>query len=296
MTLPVFPAFAPLALEQQADMEACLSAAVDGISEFTFADLYLFRKRYNYHVSLIPGKTIVLSGELDGRRFFSCPLAAPSAEELRLLFSKHDYWKNIPASVVGKDGGFLQKEGVTVAEDRNNFDYLYNRADLAVLAGKKYHKKRNLVNAFSNAYPVHNETDLSGERIADAKKILERWHRDKGEDGDYTASIESLDLLEQLKLRGMIFYVNGNPAGYCLGESLAQGTMFAIHFEKAIDEYKGIYQYINMTFAAALPESCTLINREQDLGDEGLRQAKETYRPCAFVKKYTGVAEASLLK
>jgi hypothetical protein len=64
--------------------------------------------------------------------------------------------------------------------------------------------------------------------------------------------------------------------------------MFAVHFEKAIDEYKGIYQYINMTFAASLPDSYITINREQDLGDEGLKQAKETYRPCGFVKKYTG--------
>jgi hypothetical protein len=64
--------------------------------------------------------------------------------------------------------------------------------------------------------------------------------------------------------------------------------MFAIHFEKAIDEYKGIFQYINQSFAASLPESCLHINREQDLGDEGLRQAKLTYRPSGFVRKYTG--------
>ena len=61
------------------------------------------------------------------------------------------------------------------------------------------------------------------------------------------------------------------------------------------DEYKGIYQYINMTFAASLPESYVTINREQDLGDEGLRQAKETYRPCGFVKKYTGTPQGLLL-
>jgi hypothetical protein len=63
--------------------------------------------------------------------------------------------------------------------------------------------------------------------------------------------------------------------------------MFAIHFEKAIDKYKGIYQYMNQAFAAALPRFFTYINREQDLGDEGLRQAKMTYRQNGFVKKYS---------
>ena len=65
--------------------------------------------------------------------------------------------------------------------------------------------------------------------------------------------------------------------------------MFVIHFEKALDEYKGIYQYLNQSFAESLPRFFTLINREQDLGNEGLRQAKMTYRPCEFVKKYTGM-------
>jgi hypothetical protein len=294
MNLPIFPAFAPISLELQADIEDCLSAAGDGISEFTFGGLYLFRRRYGYRVSLIPGKTIVISGghdhDHDGKRFFSCPLAVPSAEDLRLLFAEHDYWKNIPPSVAEaeKERDVLFAQGIEVAEDRDNFDYLYNRADLAVLSGKKYHKKRNLVNAFVNAYPVRHESVLTSENIADAKKVLERWHSDKGEDADYIASAESLECFDCLKMQGMLFYVNGLPVGYCLGESLAHGTMFAVHFEKAIDEYKGIYQYINMTFAASLPDSYVTINREQDLGDEGLKQANETYRPCGFVKKYTG--------
>jgi hypothetical protein len=288
MNLPIFPNFAPISLEQQADIEECLSAAGDGISEFTFGGLYLFRRRYDYRVSYIPGKTIVISGGHDGERFFSCPLASPSAEDLRVLFAGHDYWKNIPPSVIEKERDFLEAQGIEITEDRNNFDYLYQRADLAALTGKKYHKKRNLVNAFVNAYPVRHEKALSSENIADAKKVLDRWHSDKGEDGDYIASVESLDCFDFLNMQGMIFYVNGLPAGYCLGESLARGTMFAVHFEKAIDEYKGIYQYINMTFAASLPDSYQTMNREQDLGDEGLKQAKETYRPCGFVKKYAG--------
>jgi hypothetical protein len=91
-----------------------------------------------------------------------------------------------------------------------------------------------------------------------------------------------------LQLCGGIFYIDGQPVAYCLGEELALGTSFVIHFEKAVlaEEFRGIYQFINQAFASILPEKYETVNREQDLGDPGLRQAKESYRPVGFVKKY----------
>ena len=80
--------------------------------------------------------------------------------------------------------------------------------------------------------------------------------------------------------------MNGSPAGYTLGEEIAAGRMFVIHFEKALNRFKGLYQFVNMSFAAILPDNYTYVNREQDLGNEGLRQAKLSYKPVGFVKKY----------
>ena len=73
---------------------------------------------------------------------------------------------------------------------------------------------------------------------------------------------------------------------YSLGEELMQGRSFAIHFEKAVNGYKGVWQFVNQAFAAILPEKYQTINREQDLGDQGLRSAKMSYKPCGFIKKY----------
>jgi len=67
---------------------------------------------------------------------------------------------------------------------------------------------------------------------------------------------------------------------------LASGSVFLVHFEKGVDSYRGVYQFVNRATARALPETVRFINREQDLGDEGLRQAKMTYRPESLVKKY----------
>ncbi len=303
MHISHFPDFAPLTLETKDEMRRLLENLPDGVSEFSFANLFLFRARYGYRVSLAPRqndahhtdgeKTLVISGALDGKSFFETPTGVPSKEALMSLFQTHDYWKCVPPSIA-ENGGTesLAEWGVELVEDRDNFDYLYLRTDLAELSGKKFHKKRNLVNTFLNMY-IPQVQEMSFDTIPAALKVLERWKQDKGEDGDYTACKEALEQFDTLGMSGNMYYINGYPAGWCLGESLARGSMFAVHFEKGIDDYKGIYQYINQNFAASLGEQYMYINREQDLGDEGLRQAKMTYRPAAFVKKYRGTLHSA---
>ncbi|MDR2097514.1 MAG: phosphatidylglycerol lysyltransferase domain-containing protein [Spirochaetaceae bacterium] len=289
MVIPFFPDFAPISLDLKQALHPALAGTKDGVSEFTFANLYLFRRRYNYRVSRENSGNIIVSGDRDGKKFFTTPCAIPEKPVLEALLAEHDYWKGISDSVLADKRPFLEDLGVEIAEDRDNFDYLYNKTDLALLSGKKFHKKRNLVNAFLLSYPDHEDYPLTNERLRQALAILDRWRQDKGSDGDYIAAKEALTLSSETGLEGRIYFVNKHPAGYCLGEYVAGGSMFALHFEKCIDEYKGIYQAVNQFFAASLPEECIYINREQDLGDEGLRQAKMTYRPCGFVKKYTGV-------
>jgi hypothetical protein len=288
MEIPCYPDFTPIARELKPEMHPHLSLTPDGVSEYTFSNLYLFRNRYQYRVSRIPNQTLVLSGERDVKKFFMTPCAVPKREILEDLFKTHDYWKGIPESLV-KSRSDWGAWGIEITEDRDNFDYLYLRTDLAELSGKNFHKKRNLVHAFNNAYRS-SQTPLTLDRVPEALEVLDHWREDKRGEGDYAASREALEMFETLKMKGLLFYVNDKPAGWCLGESLARGRMFAVHFEKGIDEYKGIYQFMNQSFAAALPNYYTHINREQDLGDEGLRQAKETYRPVGFVRKYVGKA------
>jgi len=297
MFVPCYPDFEPLSLDQRDEIYPLLSQTVDGISEFTFSNLYLFRKRYQYRVATLPGGGLIISGKTPDAdtAFFSTPCVAPSDDVVAQLFKTHDYWKNIPPSLLESSvNGIpysekLEALGISVSEDRDNFDYLYLRTELAALSGKKFHKKKNLVNAFLNAWPDHEGRPLEPALIPDAMAVLENWKKDKGEEGDYIAARESLELFTELRQRGSVYYVNKRPVAYCMGESVSRGTMFAIHFEKGLEQYKGIYQYINQAFAEELPPEFILLNREQDLGNEGMRQAKMTYRPVDFVKKYRGV-------
>jgi hypothetical protein len=298
MPIPCYPDFAPLGLELRNEIHPRLKLTTDGISEFTFSNLYLFRKRYQYRIARGPDEELIVSCTTPGddTKFFMTPCGFPGFDILESLFKTHGYWKNIPSSLLEipppADGLPLRRRledwGGTISEDRDNFDYLYLRTELAALSGKKFHKKKNLVNAFMYAWPEHEERPLEPALIPDAQAVLEHWRRDKGGEGDYTAAKEALEVFSALELRGAIYYIGKRPAAYCLGEGVGRGTIFAIHFEKGIDQYKGVFQYMNQAFASGLPPDFIHINREQDLGDEGLRQAKMTYRPIGFVKKYRG--------
>jgi hypothetical protein len=257
------------------------------ISGFAFANLYLFRNKYSFNASLL-GNDLLITGAFEGKTFFSILGKIPPKEILEELLKNHDYWKGISEE---------QAAELAAVEDRNNFEYLYSRTDLAELPGKNFQKKRNLVNAFIKTYSEKGieKKELTKETLKDAQHILDEWKLIKGISGDYDPAKEALELHEVLGLSGMVFYVGGIPVGYSQGEALADGKSFAVHFEKALDEYKGLYQYINQEFAKSLPENINCINREQDLGSDGLRQAKMTYRPIGFIKLFSSNVSTSAL-
>jgi hypothetical protein len=286
MEVPQYPECTPITLSMRPELHPRLSMLPDGVSEFTFAGLYLFRETYGYRVSWLPNDTVLISGTKDGKSFFMLPCGLPEDEALVTeLFDRYDYLKGLSESNADTAWVRLEALGLSVQEDRDNFDYLYLRDDLANLPGKKFHKKRNHVNAFVNNYEF-DEQAMRVRHIPDAMRILDEWQRERADDADYAAATEALQRFQELGLKGYIVYVKDEPAAYTIGEPLMKGQSFVVHFEKAIDSYRGIYQFVNKAFAAMLPKHYKWINREQDLGDEGLRQSKMTYRPSGFVKKY----------
>lgn len=263
-----------------------LSLLPDGVSEFTFAGLYLFRKTYDYHLSMVEDDTLLIRGKKDDREFFMLPCGLPTSDKtVGTLLERFDYLKGLSETHADSSRIRLERLGYEMQEDRDNFDYLYRKEDLANLQGRKFHKKRNHVNAFINNYE-YDERALTEANVADALGILDAWQQTQQDWADYAAAREALERYQELDLKGYLVYVDDQPAAYTLGEPLMKGRSFVVHFEKALDGYRGIYQFINKAFATILPRHYEWINREQDLGDEGLRQSKMTYRPSGFVKKY----------
>ena len=284
--IPYYPQTTELALIQRHTLHPLFQKLPDGISEFTFANLYLFRKTHNYRVTRMDSDPIIFLGKDEHKPFFMAPFGLPDKEPLQQLFTKYQSMKCVAMSQVDE----LESLGYQVVEDRDNFDYLYRRQNLAELTGRQFSKKRNLIKAFLNNFDYTGKPLLQ-EHIPDALKVLEQWHSERESPGDYEAAREALENCEPLQLCGGIYFADNKPVAFSLGEELMQGKSFAIYFEKAVSGYKGLWQFINQAFASILPDIYETINREQDLGEEGLRSAKMSYKPIDFVKKYR--AEAS---
>lgn len=287
-SIPLYPHVAAPVLGHRSLLHPLFSGLSEGLSELTFANLYLFRHRHTYGFSTLADGQIVVLGSDDGLPFFMLPFGLTERPLLDTLLREHRMMKCISTLQAHN----LKQLGYHVVEDRDNFDYLYRRQDLATLRGRNYHKKRNLIKAFiqSNTYTAK---PLRSEFRSDALQVLDEWRQGSGIQGDYEAAREALSAMESLQLCGGIYYVDSRPVAYVLGEELAGGTTFVIHFEKAVPGYKGLYQFINQSFAAILPEVYEYINREQDLGEPGLRQAKLSYLPAGFVEKFKLVVPAT---
>jgi hypothetical protein len=283
-----YPEFSPLSLEAVQAIKADLQQLKDGISELTLGSLYFFRNFYKYQISRFDEHTLLFLGEERGETFFFTIGNSLPVSTIKELYSGCAYWKLISESYVNNNQALFQNLNALPIEDRDNFDYLYTRLSLSTLSGKQLHKKKNHVNGFLNNYPDFTLKKLDTDTKKDAYKILESWAAEQTalQETDYEAAQQALSLPKIEDFLSLILYVQGVPVAWCLAELAGQGAMAVVHFEKARTDFRGSYQYINYAFAQSLPEQVVYINREQDLGDEGLRHAKMSYKPEGFVKKY----------
>ncbi len=174
--------------------------------------------------------------------------------------------------------------------DDGNNDYIYNASDLAELRGKKYHGKRNHITNFKKNNPDWCYEEISEDNISDCIELHTNWIYDKDQnDSDYSLEFESVltgfENYKKLGFKGGIIRVNSKAIAYTYGEKGANGC-FVSHFEKAPADIQGAYAIINQEFAKRLLEDgYEFINREEDLGIEGLRKAKQSYHPSLWLKK-----------
>lgn len=291
-----FPQFTAVDIDMLQEVGSFCSGLTSGISEFTFPNLYIDSQKYQYSLAWLSPRSMVLTGISPSRqlgehnlggKFFSVLGDEPALAVVEELFAQGYYWKNMSQEAFQAMAPLLEERGHLVLEDRDNFDYLYRRTDLASLQGKSFHKKKNLVNAFNAAY-VSQVQPLDVYTLDAARTVLESWRKTRPEEepGDYSQCGWALDNFSRLGFSGVLVLADGVPVGFSFGEFILQGRMFVVLFEKGINGYKGVYQFVNRAQALNLPPTVELVNREQDLGNEGLRQAKMTYRPVDFTRKY----------
>ncbi len=292
--IPKYPASTPLELEHREELQSYLLAHRYGISEYSMASLYPFTKKRDftvaYYTSSSGNKEFLFIGkQLNGEnleKFAILPNGFPTKSVMDLLSreveeintiakEKKDDWKaNIE----------LYCPSLQIEEDRDNADYVYEKKSLIDLPGPALHKKLVHAQKFMKEHP---ERILLPSNVApkkDMRKILNEWAQKKPSVEDYEATLLAIEHQEALNLKGYVLYSKDIPIAFALGEE--DSNRFIIHIEKGLFQYKGVYQYINRAFASELGDNIIEINREQDLGIEGLRQAKMTYQPSYLLMKY----------
>lgn len=173
---------------------------------------------------------------------------------------------------------------------RNNADYVYRVEDLKTLTGKKYHSKKNHINKFLKTYEDWSYEKISEANTEDCIEMVKQWCVENGCWDDQSKSdeicvvINGLKLRKELQLIGGIIRIAGRIVAMTMGEK-SNDDLFIIHFEKAFPDIDGAYPMINQQFIIHELSDYTYINREEDLGIEGLRRAKESYNPIFMVKK-----------
>jgi len=287
MGIPTYPAARDLTLTDKPLLDRIFARLQPCVSEFTFANLYLFRAPHAYRLTMIEDALVVLGRGYGGEEYFLPPLSGDIAGALRSLLDKGLTLAVADESIVSKH---LQGQEVEVIEDRDNFDYLYLRQELAELAGNRFHKKKNRVNYFTNRND--HVVELYGRgHLAGSLALLDEWYRVRQQvesasiAQEMAATREALELYDILGLAGVVVLVGGVIKAFALGERLNETTSVC-HFEKADPFLEGITQLVDREFNRLLFTDCRFVNREQDLGEPGLRDAKLSYHPVELVKKF----------
>jgi hypothetical protein len=269
-------------------------------SELTFTNLFIWRKYYGFEWSVLDDCLLVAAAapEQDpiGGAWALPPVGpGPRADTVRrlLLWLKEE--RGLASPRIRRADRSLAAELETlpdfvVSPVRDDFDYVFRSRDLIELAGSRYHAKRNHIARFSQShafvYGLLAEPLLPGcLELAEAWCTLKRCEDDLGLMGEWGAIKEALGHFGLLHIQGGVILVEGRIKAFTMGESLNAQTA-VIHIEKADPEVQGLYAVINREFCRRQWPDLAFINREQDLGEEGLRRAKLSYHPDHLEEKY----------
>jgi uncharacterized protein len=293
---PAFPRFKPLVLEDRDVIRNLLWAYQPITSELTFTNLFMWQSHYGYQWSLDRDRLLVVSVAADNQAWALPPVGpSPRADLCRQILEWLRDERGVADPAIERADPGLAAElagqpGFVVEPVRDHFDYVYSTDDLVELTGGKYHAQRNHINSFTRSYRYRYEP-LREEYLSACLYLCARWCQVKKCDedmsliGEWEAIGAVLANYQALGLQGGVILIDDRVQAFSCGELLNQDTA-VIHLEKADPELRSLYAVINQQFTREAWAGVPFINREQDLGEPGLRRAKLSYHPYRLVEKY----------
>ena len=264
-------------------------------------DSFLWKDFYGCEFAEADGRALLLLSHVGDRYEASLPVCR--AQDLPYYFGLLESYVNRelrrPMKVIFADAQGIQALGLPagryrVEEEANMADYVYDGDSLRTLAGKKYHKKKNHINAFLKEYAGRWQyRRITAADRDEVWQFLDRWRESKGDDAGHhlDGEVEGIhSILHHMEVLGTLvagIWVDGRLEAFTVGSYNPVDRMAVIHIEKANGEIRGLYPLINQQFLIHEFPEARLVNREDDVGIPALRKAKESYHPIFMVPKYT---------
>jgi len=283
--------FEPIQLKDAERYQQHLEQTPQVASDYSFANVWGWAREYELQWAFSNGLVWILQNA--PRRVYWAPVGPWDHVDWTDVFARNTFtsgFTRVPETLADL---WQQKIGdrLQIEEDRANWDYIYDVEELVTLRGNRFHKKKNLLNQFKKRND-YRYVPFSAAMIDQALALQDDWctWRDC-EDSDVLSAENRaiqrvfVDWDRFPELLGGAIMVEDMIVAYTIAEPLDDDTV-VIHFEKGCPAHKGIYQAINQMFLENLAGRFRLVNREQDLGDEGLRKAKMSYNPVGFNQKY----------
>ena len=263
--------------------------------DLSFSNLCSWRFLYNTKFAIMDG-FLLLKFWADGELVYMMPIGNGDLNKVLNALIEDANREGEPFCLLGICAGMCSELETFMpgrfqfTADRDYADYVYLRSDLATLSGKKFQAKRNHINKKKKTYN-YEYTPITADRIRECLDLEAEWckvnncDQHEGTGNERRALIYALHNFDALGLTGGILHVEGKIAAFTFGMPINQDT-FGVHVEKADTRIDGAYAMINYEFANHIPEQYIYINREEDLGIEGLRKAKLSYQPAIILEKY----------
>lgn len=279
-------------LEDADDIRTIVSACGGMNSDLSFAGMYLLQAKYNTEVAVEAGFLYRRYGNNTRLNGYAFPLGAGDCTPALQRIVEDAAERGEPLQfclLTEEQSALLQRRFPGRFQEvvkRGDADYLYRRTDLAELPGTAYHKKRNHISKFTRLHPDWSLKPLNADNVEDARGIAERWlaasESSPALQHEFRAICHALEMREALQLSGGVLYVDNAPAAMAVCSAISPQVV-DIHYEKCAPEWRDAYTLVNREVARLF--SCTYINREEDLDQPGLRQAKESYYPARMLNK-----------
>ncbi len=285
----------PLSLADQDWITRIVRTENSKSADFNFGNLFLWDQTYCQKVAQFDGR-LIIEYRKDNTLYFACPIGNGPLESTIVALQSYADSHGFPLLLRGVTTDYKERleqqfpNAFTFTPDTDFFDYVYEADALATLHGKKLHGKRNHVNRFEMEHHW-DFLPMTQEWLPVCRSFLRQWAGQHDTDlQDELLALERAFLyFDDLQLEGGILRIDDTIVGFTIGEQIADDT-FDVHFEKACSDINGAYSMVNREFVRQIMQrhpEILYINREDDMGLENLRLAKQSYHPAFLVEKYT---------